>query len=145
MIDVSTWFNPSVVTNRMERAELQCLTRAGAYVRQVARRSIKKRKHVTSAPGKPPYEHGTFRNTIRFAVDKINRVAYVGAMRINRSKPGTAPAPQTLEFGGLSSPGRKPRWWRRKNAEKVTGRIQLAEYIRNAGFAPIYAAETQAQ
>ena len=92
-IQFSQFFDRSAVTQRLKRAELRYLRRAGGTTRKIARRSIKKkgqarkkptnrsgaafrrwlqevRSRPASPPGTPPFTHdGTFRNAIAFGFD----------------------------------------------------------------------------
>jgi hypothetical protein len=93
------FFDRASVERAVDRAELQQLSKAGAFVRRAARSSIRKRKKP-SAPGKPPSSHvGTLREGILFAFERRIRSVVVGPVRINR----TDGAPERLEFGGKRS------------------------------------------
>ena len=72
------FFRPEVIQRSKDRALMSRLSRFGAFVRQRARHSIRKRKAI-SAPGSPPSSHvGTLRDLILFAFDAIRRSVVIG-------------------------------------------------------------------
>lgn len=101
------------------------LSRAGGYIRTVARRSIRKRKS-RAAPGKPPTNRlGHLKNMIMFGVGTASVI--VGPM-VRSRKTG---APRALEYGGTSSVYiSKPRKGRRKGWQRA--RIQKRPFMRPA-------------
>jgi hypothetical protein len=88
------------ITSKAWMAKERNLRRAGALVRGIMRRLIRRRKNpnLASPVGSPPYAHfyPGIKNTIEFAVHK-NRVI-VGPQRLN--KPNISPVPGALEHGG---------------------------------------------
>jgi hypothetical protein len=95
------FFDRPAVVRALDRANRRALSRAGAFVRQRARTSMKKRKG-TSPPGQPPYAHvGLLRKFLLFAYDAGKKSVVVGPARINKS--GEAPA--LLEHGGRNQAG----------------------------------------
>ncbi|TVQ33878.1 MAG: hypothetical protein EA376_01200 [Phycisphaeraceae bacterium] len=84
------------VRRAVNRAKLRALSRAGAFIRQRARTSIRRRRG-SSPPGSPPHSHeGSLRRLILFGYDRASDSVVVGPARLN--KPGEAPS--VLEFGG---------------------------------------------
>ena len=86
-------------------AKERALRRAGAIIRGIMRRKIRKVKNprLASKPGKPPYAHfyPGIKNTIQFAtwVSLTKSWTIVGP-QIDRTKPNIAPVPGALEHGG---------------------------------------------
>jgi hypothetical protein len=72
------------------------LSKFGAFVRQRAKTSIRKRKG-TSPPGSPPYSHvGLLRKFILFAYDPTRNSVVIGPTLIRAG----SEAPRLLEYGG---------------------------------------------
>ena len=92
----SQFFDRDAVLKRLDRSEARLLSRAGAFVRTRARRSIRKRKRI-SAPGKPPSSHtGFYKKSILFGYDKKKRSVVIGPS----ANFGGSKVPSLLEFGG---------------------------------------------
>lgn len=110
--NVQTFFNKSQVVSNLDRLERRALSRAGAYVAETAKRSIRKQKG-SARPGEIPHSHtGKLRDMIRSGVDSNNLVAVAGALpRFDVESMGLAPS--ALEHGGRTmfkpSKGRKYR------------------------------------
>lgn len=106
MIDLrikDLFFDRPAVLRAVDKARRESLSKAGAFVRQAARTSLRKRKG-TSPPGRPPHSHtGTLRRWIRFVYDRDSNSVVVGPARLN--KPGDAP--HALEFGGTTTVARR--------------------------------------
>src|SRR5947209_8749044 len=89
------FFDRALVLRATDAAERRNLSRFGAFTRQRARTSIRKRKRVSDA-GKPPSSHvGTLRNLILFAFDQRRRSVVIGPTQSGRGE-----APALLEYGG---------------------------------------------
>jgi hypothetical protein len=89
-------FEQKKVTSAVDRAEQRVLTRFGAFVRQRAKTSIRKRKKV-SEPGQPPSSHtGLLRRTIFFAYEPRPGHVLVGPVLLQKN----TNAPRLLERGG---------------------------------------------
>lgn len=108
MIDLrikTLFFDRQKVKRAVSKANRQALSKAGAFVRQAAKTSIRKRKG-TSPPGQPPYSHtGLLRRWILFGYERSSDSVVVGPARLNR--PGDAP--HALEFGGPTKAVRRRR------------------------------------
>jgi len=94
------------VKKAVQRANVKSLGSAGAYVRGIARRSIKVSSDA-SAPGKPPHSRkGLLKNAIIFGVDKPNESVFIGpaATHIGRKVAGVH------EFGGTKTVEIKPNF-----------------------------------
>lgn len=101
----SNFFDRAKVQRAVDKGRRKALSKAGAFVRQRAKTSIRKRKKISS-PGSPPSSHvGLLRKFMWFAYDKPNDSVVVGPVRLNGTKDNDAP--HTLEFGG-SKTLRKP-------------------------------------
>ncbi len=106
---IRSTFSPRPVMSAMDRATRRVLSRFGAFVRQTARRSIRKRKRSARA-GQPPSSHvGTLKRLIFFAYDRGRESVVVGP---TRARKGQA---RTLEEGGMT---------RRRQG----GRLQILRY-----------------
>lgn len=102
----STFFDwPRII--RMEKnSRPRVLSRAGAFIRQRARSSIKKRKAISS-PGKPPSSHeGTLRRYLYFGYDAHSESVVIGPAATNQlffdrhRMPVRGTIPSVLEYGG---------------------------------------------
>jgi hypothetical protein len=97
------FFDRPKVRRAVDRAKRHALSKAGAFIRQRARTSIRKRKGA-SPPGQPPRSHeGSLRRLVLFGFDRASDSVVVGPARLNR--PGAAPS--TLEFGGRTTVTRR--------------------------------------
>lgn len=102
----ATFFDRELVMRRMHAATRKALSRFGAYVRQRARSSIRKRKRP-SAPGSPPSSHtGILKQFILFAYEPEKRSVVVGPAKTNQvffagdGQPVQGTVPGILEQGG---------------------------------------------
>ena len=74
------------------------LSKAGAFIRQRAKTSIRKRKQ-TAKPGSPPSSHrGTLRDLILFQYDENTESVVIGPQLFGSHT--TPTVPNLLEFGG---------------------------------------------
>jgi hypothetical protein len=73
----SSFFDRSAVTDAVSAAKKKGLSKAGAFVRQRARTSIRRRKK-SAEPGKPPSAHGGQIKLIFFAWDAAAETVVVG-------------------------------------------------------------------
>ncbi len=100
------FFDSPKVMQSVDKATRQVLSKFGAYVRQAARSSIRKRKK-SSEPGSPPSSHtGLLKRFIYFNYDPAAQSVVIGPVRLD-SKEGTAP--EITEYGGTSKIIRKRR------------------------------------
>ncbi len=96
------FFSAQKILEAADKATVRVLSRFGAFVRQRAKTSIRKRKGV-SKPGSPPSSHaGQLRDLMLFAYDAASRSVVIGPAKF---KDGTAPA--LLEEGGETTIMRK--------------------------------------
>jgi len=92
------FFDRQRITAALNKARRRALGRAGACVRTVAKRSIRKRKK-SSAPGQPPSSHeGSLRQLIYFGYDARADTYVVGPIGFKKSE-----APHALEHGGQAT------------------------------------------
>ena len=90
------FFDRASVQRSVDRAQRKVLSRFGAFVRQRAKTSIKKRMG-TSPPGGPPFSHvGLLRKFILFAYDPARQSVVIGPTPLRDG----AAAPRLLEHGG---------------------------------------------
>jgi hypothetical protein len=91
------FFDRQKVLKAVDRATARVLSRFGAFVRQSAKTSIKKRK-AASQPGQPPSSHtGLLRNFIFFGYDRPKKSVVIGPVRLSNKSGDALP---TLEYGG---------------------------------------------
>ncbi|NUQ11337.1 MAG: hypothetical protein HUU26_03275, partial [Gemmatimonadaceae bacterium] len=75
------------------------LSRAGAFIRQRAKSSIRRRRGA-SRPGNPPHSHtGYLRNFIFFGYEPATESVVIGPVKLNQKN---TEAPRTLEHGGTT-------------------------------------------
>ncbi|MBW1649017.1 MAG: hypothetical protein JRJ72_13115 [Deltaproteobacteria bacterium] len=92
------FFDTKTVRSKTDKATRRVLSKFGAFVRQTAKRSMRKRKK-TSQPGKPPSSHtGLLKKFIFFGYDVVRRSVVIGPVRLTRK--GRGEAPSVLEYGG---------------------------------------------
>lgn len=119
MIDVrikQMFFDRPRVVAAVDRAKRKTLSRGGAFIRQSARSSIRKRKG-SAPPGKPPHSHeGSLRRLILFGYDRSTDSVVVGPVGFRKST-----APNVLEFGGRTVITRRVR------GQLVRRRVKIAE------------------
>ena len=119
MIDIRVkqfFFDRPRVVAAVDRAKRKALSRGGAFIRQSAWTSIRKRKG-SAPPGKPPHSHeGSLRRLILFGYDRSTDSVVVGPVGFTRSA-----APNVLEFGG------KTVIMRRVRGRIVRHRVKIAE------------------
>jgi len=93
------FFDTKAVRAKTNKATRRVLSRFGAFVRQTARRSIRRRKKA-SQPGRPPSSHrGLLKKFIWFGYDVVRRSVVIGPVRL--SQKGRGEAPSALEHGGI--------------------------------------------
>ena len=101
MIDLKfkMFFNSPRVMAAVDKGTRRVLSRFGAFVRQRAKSSIRKRKKP-SAPGSPPSSHsGLLKKFIWFSYEPNRRSVVIGPARLSGNNRGDAPS--LLEYGGL--------------------------------------------
>ncbi len=92
------FFDRAKVQSAINVATRRVLSRFGAFVRQRARTSIRKRKGI-SPPGQPPYSHvGTLRSGILFGYDMGRQSVVIGPVALRSG----GVIPKALEYGGTS-------------------------------------------
>jgi len=97
---VGVFFDGEEINKRKDKEKVKALMAAGAFVRTIAKRSIKKggKKGKVSSPGQPPRRHVTPGiSTIFFVHEKRNDSVIVGPVKFNTGGPKIL---QTLEGGG---------------------------------------------
>lgn len=96
-LKVKTKFDPAKIRAAVKRGNIDSLGRAGALVRTVARRSLRRRgvKKLPSRPGQPPKTTGPLKRSILFEVEKDKSAVVIGPSSDIVDDVGTA-----HEFGG---------------------------------------------
>ena len=91
------FFDRLRITSKADAQTKKTLSRFGAFVRQSARQSIRKRKK-SSRPGQPPSSHtGILKQFIFFGYDAYRRSVVIGPVVTSRKSSGV---PEVLEYGG---------------------------------------------
>jgi hypothetical protein len=87
-------------------ARRRVLRIAGAYIRNAARWSIRKRQG-TSPPGSPPHSHtGLLKDLLFYSFDPATDTVVIGPAKLNQvnldgdGQPVSGTVPQVLEYGG---------------------------------------------
>lgn len=94
------------LTAAVRRANIRTLPRAGAYIRGIARRSIKRRKRLRSLPGNPPHTRtGRIKHAIRFDLGPARDSVAIGPAREAAGRLWNL-----LEFGGRRIPEPPPKF-----------------------------------
>ena len=107
-IDFSYFFDRPAVYKAMSKANKKALSKAGAFVRTRAKRSIRKRKKI-SKPNSPPSSHsGELRRLIFFSYDFNTDSVVIGPL-LFKGKKGAQTVPNILEKGGTKRYKGKPR------------------------------------
>ena len=118
------FFDREKVKRSVNAGTRRVLSKFGAFVRQRAKTSIRKKKGI-SPPGSPPYSHtGLLRKFILFAYDPQRRSVVIGPTLI---KEGSR-VPRLLEYGG-------------NVVIEDRGRKRLARYRPRPYMRPAFAAE----
>lgn len=117
------FFDRKIVIDAIGRANAMGLSKAGAFVRQRARTSIRRRKSI-SEPGQPPHAHAkgnTFASikAIFFAFEPRRASVVIGPVGLGNRKTifgsySAGAVPNLLEFGGTAL--------RRRPVRKFSGR-----------------------
>jgi hypothetical protein len=89
------FFDRAAITSAADRGTRKVLSKFGAFVRQTAKSSIRKRKAV-SEPGQPPSSHtGLLKRNIFFVFSPETRSVVIGPILLNQR----TDAPRLLEHG----------------------------------------------
>ncbi len=100
MVDIrikQLFFDRQRVQRAVDSARRRVLSQAGAFIRQAAKTSIRKRKRP-APPGHPPHSHvGLLRRFILFGYDRQTDSVVVGPVGFAKSN-----VPHVLEFGGVT-------------------------------------------
>ena len=147
------FFDRAKVIAMMDKKTQAALSRAGAYIRRIARSSMRRRKK-SSPPGSPPSAHtDPGLKKIIFAYEPERKTVVVGPVGFSGHhvigggvKPGVVP--QTMEFGGTigirereAAPG---KWLpvSRRTYPGEARRVRNVKYAARPFMAPALAKET---
>jgi len=108
-VKAKTRLEKQKVLKRSRASSITSLGHAGAYIRGIAKKSIKV-SPMPAPPGKPPRSRkGQLKRAILFAVEKVPGRVVIGPTATNVGRIG-----HTHEFGGTEPPkkrkARKPNW-----------------------------------
>lgn len=121
MIDMrikSLFFDRQKVVRAVDKTKRAVLSKAGAFIRTVARTSIRKRKG-SAPPGWPPHSHvGLLRDFILFGYDRASDSVVVGPAKLNKP----TDAPRVLEHGGTTTVTKFSRGRLRKRRVRIKAR-----------------------
>jgi len=113
------FFDKKAVRDKVDAATRKVLSKFGAFVRQTAKSSIRKRKKP-APPGQPPSSHiGLLKKFIFFGYDPAKRSVVIGPVRL--SQKGRGEAPHLLEHGGSTMLKRK--------GKRTRARIQARPFM----------------
>ena len=94
------FFDRTLIKQKVDTATRKRLSKFGAYVRQTAKKSIRRRKR-SSSPGQPPSSHtGLLKQFIYFGYDENRRSVVIGPVVLARKASGI---PEVLEYGGRTT------------------------------------------
>ena len=104
------FFDTKEVRSKVSDATRRVFSKFGAFVRQTAKQSMKK-KSGPAPPGQPPHSHvGLLKRWILFGYDKTRESVVVGPAKL----PKKGNVPETLEKGGNVPARKNPRRVKRK-------------------------------
>jgi len=107
MVTRQMFFDSPRVMRAVDRATRRVLSRFGAFVRQTAKTSIRKRKRI-SRPGEPPSSHaGLLRAFIYFGYDADRRSVVIGPTPLHSREYRGGEVPALLEYGVEPSAGQR--------------------------------------
>jgi len=99
------FFSAKAVKKAVDRTTRRVFAKFGAFVRQTAKQSIRKR-NKPSQPGSPPSSHtGLLNKFIWFGYDPAKRSVVIGPAQLSQNNRGEAPS--LLEYGGMGMVKRK--------------------------------------
>lgn len=100
------FFDSKLLSSKKDKGKLKALSKFGAFVRQTARKSLKRpRRNQVPQAGNPPLSRtGVLRRFIFFSFDKKTQSVVIGPALLS-GKNTSAPATQALEKGGRSDNG----------------------------------------
>lgn len=127
------------IADRATRASVRALGKAGAFLRQTARKDILRKRKKPSKAGQPPSVHSTdsvetLRN-ILFGVDASKPSLIVGPVGLNKLISGRT-VPNILEFGGTVGIREKLVGKRWRSVGRRQARPGQPTRVRQATYAP---------
>lgn len=158
------FFDRIEIIEQIETAERKNLSKIGAFIRQRARSSMRRRKQASS-PGTPPSAHSRDRvatlKNILFGYQRNTHSVVIGPVKLNQANyvpdGGQTTLPQLHEFGGsifiheerLKKNRGDGKWYRRDLRSKrelpwKDYRLKLAKYEARPFMGPALEAEIAA-
>jgi hypothetical protein len=96
------FFDQQKVKDAIQAQRRAAMANMGAFIRKVARQSMRRRKK-SSAPGQPPSAHaGQLRDLLFFSYDENSDTTVIGPVKF-AGKSGDANVPGLMEFGGTQN------------------------------------------
>lgn len=121
---LSGFFDRNKVFSAVDKATGKVLSRFGAFVRQTAKSSIRRRKSI-SKPGQAPTNwSGLLKKFLFFSFDRSKRSVVIGPARLNKS---SNDAPELLEHGGRAK--RRNRAGRNRSKRSRSVRYHARPYM----------------
>ncbi len=94
------FFDRKAIQSKVDAASRRVFSKFGAFVRQRARTSIRRKKGKSAPAGSPPYSHtGLLRKFIFFAWDASRESVVIGPALLS-GRPSAPTIPEVLEHGG---------------------------------------------
>jgi len=135
-IKATATLKKEAVLKRVRRASITNLGQAGAYIRGIAKKSIKV-SPKPAPPGKPPHSRkGQLKRAILFAVEKVPGRVLIGPTATDVGRIG-----HTHEFGGTEPP-------KRRKVRKANWKLEVGGHgpVRKGAKGPVVGKlRTQAQ
>lgn len=102
MKDLKISFNEKMILTPAEKFQYHMLAQFGGYCRRTIINSCKTASSPFqhSKPGDPPFNHGTYKNTVFFVVDKKAKDVTIGGALLSGTAARGQPVPGILEHGG---------------------------------------------
>lgn len=111
----SNFFDRQRVIESIDEASRKSLSKAGAYIRQRARSSMRRRKRSSNPGQAPTVREGSLKRLLFFAWDQGSRSEVVGPAGFKNSM-----VPEVLEYGGVTT------IVRRKNGRLERVQVKIA-------------------
>lgn len=150
MINMSAFanFNGEKLNRIAAKGALKAIVKSAAYIRGIAKRKVKRRKHASSPAGSPPYAHtGVFKASILYGIDRNNLTAYIGPQKLQEGRTNYSgkTIPHILEYGGDAALGMNANWIHKRAPRGLKDLQSIASYFQNLGKGPLAWGNTPAE